>query len=84
MRQLGFVRRSWPACLTGAAELENLNEQSLLEELEVRYNRDIIYTYVGEILVAMNPYKSLRRAGVVDYFSRIASLEPSLISRIIT
>ena len=27
----------------------------------MRYNRDVIYTYVGEILVAMNPYKSATR-----------------------
>lgn len=33
------------------AELEDLNEASLLLELKVRYDRDTIYTYVGEILV---------------------------------
>ena len=56
---LGLWRGDMRPWLMRAAELENLNEQSLLEELEVRYNRDTIYTYVGEILVAMNPYKSL-------------------------
>eukprot|EP00054_Salpingoeca_dolichothecata_P009067 m.51369 g.51369 ORF g.51369 m.51369 type:complete len:987 (+) comp18146_c0_seq1:26-2986(+) len=39
--------------------LENLNEETLLAELEARYKRDVIYTYVGEILVAVNPYKRI-------------------------
>lgn len=41
------------------AELENLNEETLLEELNLRYMNDVIYTYVGEILVAVNPYKMI-------------------------
>lgn len=40
-------------------ECENLTAESLLEELRVRYQRDTIYTYVGEILVAMNPFKAI-------------------------
>ena len=28
-------------------ELENLNEETLLKELQARYARDVIYTYVG-------------------------------------
>ena len=39
--------------------MESLNEGTLLEELHLRYNKDVIYTYVGEILVAMNPYKMI-------------------------
>eukprot|EP00049_Salpingoeca_infusionum_P017711 m.354083 g.354083 ORF g.354083 m.354083 type:complete len:962 (-) comp16916_c0_seq1:372-3257(-) len=45
-------------------ELENLNEESLLQELKARYDRDLIYTYVGEILVAINPFKSI--PGIYD------------------
>lgn len=40
-------------------ELENLNEETLLNELKVRYRSDTIYTYVGEILVAVNPFKRI-------------------------
>ncbi len=40
-----------------SAELENLTEATLLAELKVRFNRDVIYTYVGEILVTVNPFK---------------------------
>lgn len=39
--------------------LENLTEKTLLEELKVRYRVDNIYTYVGEIVCAVNPFKNL-------------------------
>lgn len=40
-------------------EVENLTAEVLMDELKTRYMRDCIYTYVGEILVAMNPYKTI-------------------------
>lgn len=39
--------------------LTHLNEPNLLENLRARFADDIIYTYIGSILVAVNPYKSL-------------------------
>jgi len=39
------------------AELEDLDEATLLKELQVRFSKDQIYTYVGEILVTVNPFK---------------------------
>ncbi|XP_040208473.1 myosin-IIIa isoform X2 [Rana temporaria] len=41
------------------AVLEVLDENSVTEQLQNRYNRDQIYTYVGDILVAVNPFRSL-------------------------
>lgn len=41
------------------ASLPNLEEGSLLEELRTRYAKNKIYTYVGDILVAINPYQDL-------------------------
>lgn len=35
----------------------DLNEQTLLEKLYQRFEQGKIYTYVGEILIAVNPYK---------------------------
>ncbi|XP_064596835.1 myosin-IIIa-like [Liolophura sinensis] len=41
------------------ATLSDLDENILLEELRARYGKDIIYTYVGDILIALNPYRPL-------------------------
>ncbi|OWF39552.1 myosin-IIIb-like [Mizuhopecten yessoensis] len=41
------------------AHLSDLDEQTILKELKDRYERDIIYTYIGDILVSVNPYKDL-------------------------
>ena len=42
--------------LTGLTEL---NEESLLKSVMERYDSDLIYTDVGDILVAVNPFRSL-------------------------
>ncbi|XP_065915839.1 myosin-IIIb-like [Dysidea avara] len=41
------------------ASLTNLNEAILLNKLKARYDEDDIYTYVGDILVAIDPFKQL-------------------------
>ncbi len=39
--------------------LEDLDERTLNDELRTRYLKKRIYTYVGDILVAVNPYEEL-------------------------
>ena len=39
--------------------LMHVNEATLLHNLRLRYAKDLIYTYVANILIAVNPYKSL-------------------------
>ncbi|ETL89032.1 hypothetical protein L917_11962 [Phytophthora nicotianae] len=39
--------------------MPDLSEQSLLENLRKRYEHELIYTYVGPIVIAINPYKQL-------------------------
>ncbi|XP_063960689.1 myosin-IIIb-like [Lytechinus pictus] len=46
------------------ASLESLNEDNMLEALCRRYEKDKIYTYIGDILIAVNPYKPL---GIYSY-----------------
>lgn len=41
------------------AELTHLNEPSVVYNLYLRYMDDLIYTYSGLFLVAINPYKLL-------------------------
>lgn len=39
--------------------LGDLHEGSLLHNIHLRYLKDDVYTYTGNILVAVNPYKTL-------------------------
>eukprot|EP00052_Salpingoeca_macrocollata_P017135 m.138842 g.138842 ORF g.138842 m.138842 type:complete len:1065 (-) comp20285_c0_seq3:49-3243(-) len=41
------------------AVLSDLTEQSILQSLEKRFQQQRIYTYVGDILLAVNPYQQL-------------------------
>ncbi|XP_044130584.1 myosin-IIIa-like, partial [Bufo gargarizans] len=41
------------------ATLEILDENTVTDQLQKRYNRDQIYSYVGDILIAVNPFRSL-------------------------
>ncbi|KAL3892185.1 hypothetical protein ACJMK2_004419 [Sinanodonta woodiana] len=45
------------------AALNDLTDEIILEELHIRYIQDIIYTYIGDILVSVNPYKTLNIYG---------------------
>ncbi|MBA0656289.1 hypothetical protein Goklo_008658, partial [Gossypium klotzschianum] len=40
-------------------QLSYLNEPSVLFDLQYRYNRDMIYTKAGPVLVAINPFKKV-------------------------
>jgi len=40
--------------------LRDFSEMSLIHSLRVRYARDDIYTFVGPILISINPYKWFR------------------------
>jgi myosin-5 len=40
-------------------QLMHLHEPSLLHNVRYRYEKDLIYTYTGYILIAVNPYKTL-------------------------
>ncbi|CAF3676597.1 unnamed protein product [Rotaria sp. Silwood1] len=52
------------------AKLSLLTEDILLEHLKERYERDLIYTYLGDILVAVNPFHetSLYTAQIRDFY----------------
>lgn len=38
------------------ATLEVLTEDAIVEQLQKRYTQNQIYTYIGDILVAVNPF----------------------------
>ncbi|XP_076147278.1 myosin-IIIa [Alosa pseudoharengus] len=41
------------------ATLEVLDENSVTEQLQVRYAAELVYTYVGDILIAVNPFRDM-------------------------
>ncbi|XP_069120486.1 chitin synthase chs-2-like isoform X2 [Argopecten irradians] len=41
------------------SQLENFDNNSIRQTIKERYNKDKIYTNCGDILIAVNPYKSL-------------------------
>ncbi|XP_072139827.1 unconventional myosin-X [Mobula birostris] len=41
------------------ASLADLHEGAIMHNLHIRYKRDSIYTFVGSILVSVNPYKPI-------------------------
>uniref|UniRef100_G3NNA8 non-specific serine/threonine protein kinase n=1 Tax=Gasterosteus aculeatus aculeatus TaxID=481459 RepID=G3NNA8_GASAC len=45
------------------ATLEVLDENTVTEQLQRRYGRDQIYTYVGDILIAVNPFHGMQIYG---------------------
>ncbi|XP_053428738.1 myosin-IIIa [Nycticebus coucang] len=58
----GNFNRSLISCLKDVddlATLEVLDENTVSEQLEKCYSRDEIYIYVGDILIALNPFQSL-------------------------
>ncbi|CAF3868719.1 unnamed protein product [Rotaria sp. Silwood1] len=47
-----------------------LNEATLLNNIRRRYKKDLIYTYVANILIAINPYKQLSSLYSIDAIKR--------------
>lgn len=37
--------------------LEDISQEGILKTLKIRYDADLIYTYIGHVLVAVNPYR---------------------------
>ena len=44
--------------------LSNLSEDEIASNLCTRYKKDLIYTYIGQVLVSVNPFKAIR--GIYD------------------
>ncbi|KAG6596139.1 myosin-like protein [Phytophthora cinnamomi] len=61
-------------------QMSDLSEQSLLSNLRRRYEHELIYTYVGPILIAINPYQQLGDAyserKMTEYYGKAMGMLP--------
>lgn len=39
--------------------LDDVSEEAFISNVKLRYSHDRIYTYIGEVLIAVNPYKTI-------------------------
>ncbi|XP_029433068.1 unconventional myosin-XV [Rhinatrema bivittatum] len=65
--------------LEDMTQLQDLQEEAILNNLKMRFDREIIYTYIGSILVSVNPYKMYNIYGteyVLQYEGRSLGENP--------
>ena len=44
--------------------LDEITENAFMANLKLRFQKERIYTYIGEVLISVNPYKTLNIFGV--------------------
>ncbi|KAM9857023.1 unconventional myosin-XV [Aulostomus maculatus] len=59
----GHRVKRWAEGMEDLTQLPELNETTVLMNLKKRYDQELIYTYIGSILVSVNPYKLLNIYG---------------------
>ncbi|CAM1324369.1 MYO1A (predicted) [Pycnogonum litorale] len=60
-----------------AVVLHPLSEEAFIANLHQRYKRDLIYTYIGSVLVSVNPYKvlALYTPAIIDAYKTFNRFE---------
>ena len=53
--------------------LGDLNEAAILHNLRARYSTDLIYTFIGPILVSVNPYGACRSTPTARFSATTAA-----------
>ncbi|XP_008290678.1 unconventional myosin-XV [Stegastes partitus] len=79
MPTTGHRVKRWAEGMEDMTQLPELNETTVLMNLKKRYDQELVYTYIGSILVSVNPYKLLNIYGtdmVLQYEGRGLSDNP--------
>ncbi|XP_075948058.1 unconventional myosin-XV [Anarhichas minor] len=79
MPTTGHRVKSWAEGMEDMTQLPELNETTVLMNLKKRFDQELAYTYIGSILVSVNPYKLLNIYGtdmVLQYEGRGLSENP--------
>lgn len=64
-------------CLSlSQARLADLHTGAILHNIALRYHKDDIYTYIGSILSAINPYKRLEVSAWLCPYSALRCCRP--------
>ncbi|XP_045547991.1 unconventional myosin-XV [Salmo salar] len=84
MPTVGHRVKPWAYGMEDMTQLEELNETTVLMNLKKRYDQELIYTYIGIILISVNPYQMFNMYGtdvVLQYEGRgIADNPPHLFA----
>ncbi|TNN75923.1 Unconventional myosin-XV [Liparis tanakae] len=79
MPTTGHRAKSWAEGMEDMTQLPELNDTTVLMNLKKRFDQELAYTYIGSILVSVNPYKLLNIYGtdmVLQYEGRGLSDNP--------
>ncbi|CAH1389425.1 unnamed protein product [Nezara viridula] len=73
-----------PMCVADMAALEKITEDNIIEQLEARYRKNDTYTFIGDVLLFLNPNKLLDIYGYQFYskykFKSRSDNEPHIFS----
>jgi len=82
-KPLSYVNEQDNEGVPDLLKLRDFSHMSLLHTLRVRYVRDNIYTFVGTILISVNPYKSIKdlysEKVLIDYHNNISQVHYYII-----
>ncbi|XP_074485793.1 unconventional myosin-XV [Sebastes fasciatus] len=73
MPTTGHRVKRWAEGMEDMTQLPELNDTTVLMNLKKRYDQELVYSYIGSILVSVNPYKLLNIYGtdmVLQYEGR--------------
>ena len=59
--------------------IDEINIDKILSILDERYSKKNIYTYLGDVLISINPYKYYQAYSKIDYMECFLTLHLNII-----